>query len=93
MFQGRVVAQGLTEQLQRLQQAAGTQAASEEESEDYGALGPDQLEPEAEARLEVLFRQAKQDRAKALELKAELDQMGVFKRYEDRFLDLFKQAE
>jgi hypothetical protein len=32
-------------------------------------------------------------REAALELKAELDRHGLFKRYEDRFLDLFKRAE
>jgi uncharacterized protein len=43
-------------------------------------------------RIEALFLQAAQDRAKAIELKSELDRLGVFKRYEDRFLDLFKAA-
>ena len=33
------------------------------------------------------------DRAKAIELKQELDRLGVFKDYEDRFLDLFKKAK
>jgi uncharacterized protein len=28
--------------------------------------------------------------AKAFELKQELDRLGVFKEYEDRFLDLFR---
>jgi hypothetical protein len=38
-----------------------------------------------------LFNQANQDRSKAFELKQELDRLGVFKDYEDRFLDLFKK--
>ncbi len=42
--------------------------------------------------IESLFREAVQDRSKALTLKAELDRLGVFARYEDRFLDLFKRA-
>jgi hypothetical protein len=41
-------------------------------------------------RIDQLFNQAKQDRAAAYELKRELDRLGVFKEYEDRFLDLFK---
>jgi len=41
-------------------------------------------------RIENLFRQAKFDRSKAFELKKELARLGVFARYEDRFLDLFE---
>ena len=43
-------------------------------------------------RIETLFAQAKSDRTKAFELKHVLDRLGVFKEYEDRFLDLFKKA-
>lgn len=42
--------------------------------------------------IESLFRDAGADRSKALTLKAELDRLGVFAKYEDRFLDLFKRA-
>lgn len=44
-------------------------------------------------RIEELFDRAKQDRSKAFELKRELDRLGLFKQYEDRFLDLFKHSE
>lgn len=47
----------------------------------------------ARQRIEHLFKAASQDREKAFELKAELDRLGVFDQYEDRFLDLFKRAE
>jgi len=50
------------------------------------------LSPEAAERIDQLFVQAKKDRARALELKAELDRLGLFKEFEDRFLDLFKQG-
>jgi proteasome assembly chaperone (PAC2) family protein len=50
------------------------------------------LTPLEEQHIESLFRDATQDRAKAIELKAELDRLGIFGRYEDRFLDLFKRA-
>lgn len=50
------------------------------------------LDSEARVKLEALFAAASQDRSKALELKAELDRHGLFERYEDRFLDLFKDA-
>lgn len=43
-------------------------------------------------RIERLFEESRADRAKAMELKKELDRLGVFELYEDRFLDLFKQA-
>lgn len=45
------------------------------------------------ARIEALFEAAGTDRAKALELKVELDRLGLFREYEDRFLDLFKRGE
>ena len=41
--------------------------------------------------IEELFKQVVNDRARAFELKQELDRLGVFKDYEDRFLDLFKK--
>ena len=44
-------------------------------------------------RIEQMFEQARRDQAKAFELKEELDRLGVFKDYEDRFLDLFKKGE
>lgn len=40
--------------------------------------------------LETFFSRAKFDRSQTPLLKAELDRLGVFKRYEDRFLDLFR---
>jgi uncharacterized protein len=42
--------------------------------------------------IEAMFDLAQQDRAKASDLKAELDRHGLFSQYEDRFLDLFKKA-
>jgi len=41
--------------------------------------------------IEKLFVEAKADVSKAHGLKAELDKWGVYKEYEDRFLDLFKK--
>ncbi len=43
-------------------------------------------------KVEDLFDAAKKDQQKAVELKQELDKLGVFKQYEDRFLDLFRRA-
>lgn len=76
-------------------------AAREGGSDDGG--GPDLVEaaePEApapdaaaQARLDAMFEAARRDRGKALELKAELDRLGLFREHEDRFLDLFRQGE
>jgi proteasome assembly chaperone (PAC2) family protein len=71
------------------------QGAEEEEQE--GFLPPPAEEPRVspadERRIERLFEAAREDRAKAYELKGELDRLGVFDLYEDRFLDLFKRPE
>ena len=44
-------------------------------------------------RIESMFEAANQDRTKAFALKEELDRLGVFEQYENRFLDLFKKAD
>ena len=46
---------------------------------------------EEKDKLERMFEAATNDRSKAFELKNELDRLDVFREYEDRFLDLFKQ--
>lgn len=45
------------------------------------------------ARIERLFRELsqKKDKARAMELKAELDKWGLYEIYEKRFLDLFRE--
>lgn len=50
------------------------------------------LAPGIKRRIERLFHEAAKDRRQALRLKSELDRLGVFRDYEDRFLDLFKQG-
>lgn len=49
------------------------------------------LSPADKQRIETLFEQAQKKRAKAYELKSELDRLEVFAEYEDRFLDLFEK--
>ncbi len=86
----------LSEHLKRLEE--GVKSAAHAEARGEGEAPADWpkpeggLDPEVEAHIEALFEQAAADRSKALELKAVLDRHGVFGRYEDRFLDLFKQA-
>ncbi|MFO0982882.1 MAG: PAC2 family protein [Planctomycetota bacterium] len=89
--QARVMEAKLGELLERMQSAAREPAASEEPS--YGAELDEEQGPGGEdrRRIDALFERAKADRAKAYELKRELDRLGVFREYEDRFLDLFKK--
>lgn len=95
------VEKGLVELLDRLEheaeEATEAEAAAEEEDEEGEEEpelpGPEGLSRDVRARIETLFERARQDRNAALELKAELDRHGVFKKYEDRFLDLFRRGE
>jgi uncharacterized protein len=90
--QSRIMEQQLGELLARVEQTMGAEVPSQEEeyapetAEEKGLASADQQ------RIEALFEQAQKDRSKAFELKQELDRLGVFKDYEDRFLDLFKKA-
>lgn len=64
----------------------------EEEEPEFGQFTEEPaLSPGDSQRIEKLFTQATSDRSKAFELKQELDRLGVFAEYEDRFLDLFKK--
>ncbi len=66
----------------------------ESAGEGYRYEGTDEPVPmPSVTRIEELFERATQDRSKAFELKRELDRLGLFKQYEDRFLDLFKHNE
>jgi proteasome assembly chaperone (PAC2) family protein len=84
----------LGELLTKVEERYGQQFAPAEEEEGF------RPEPEEERlgtadrqRIEKLFQQAEKDRSKAFELKQELDRLGIFKEFEDRFLDLFKKAD
>ena len=99
----------LSDLLERLQQAAKEGRTPESVELPQKEPGEEPGEPAAEpseeqekpreptqrdrARIEELFDAARHDRSRAVELKTELDRLGVFDRYEDRFLDLFKRAE
>lgn len=57
-----------------------------------GLLGMDRGLPRAaRARIEEMFAGVARGRVNPTDLKAELDRWGVFKEYEDRFLDLFRR--
>jgi proteasome assembly chaperone (PAC2) family protein len=77
-----------------LDSEAGQSNEAEEEL-DIGSISgagePNLLSNQDEERIETLFDAASTDRSKAYELKRELDRLHVFKQYENRFLDLFRQ--
>ncbi|MGE5194056.1 MAG: PAC2 family protein [Deltaproteobacteria bacterium] len=90
--QVEVIERQLGEVLSQVEQSYGAQFGGEEEEE----YRPEPVEEERlssadKLRIERLFDEAGRDRSKAFQLKQELDRMGVFKEYEDRFLDLFKK--
>jgi len=94
-------AEEMDERLTHLLERMNEQSEDDEEesfsipqvNEPQPSSEEDQLEAETRQRIERLFKQANQDRSKAHELKKELDRLGVFEQYEDRFLDLFKKAD
>jgi hypothetical protein len=59
------------------------------EGADGGHEPGDDLDVESKLHIETLFHTVAHDRSRAVELKAELDRLGVYEEYEDRFLDLF----
>jgi proteasome assembly chaperone (PAC2) family protein len=87
--QARILEQQLGQLLAQVEQTYGQQEAEEEEESVPEAAEEERVDASYRRRIEELFKQAVKDRSKAFELKQELDRLGVFKEYEDRFLDLF----
>ncbi|HVC98481.1 MAG TPA: PAC2 family protein [Pirellulales bacterium] len=95
--QAAAIEQRLGELLAQVERQMGQEGPPPEEQynpEQYNPEPSDEgrLAPDDERRLEQLFKQARDNRSKAYELKSELDRLGVFKDYEDRFLDLFRST-
>lgn len=94
--QAQEVGEKLGELLATVERSMGQQEEDQPEFETaYESDEPTEhrLAPADEQRLEALFQQAGENRSKAYELKNALDRLGVFKEYEDRFLDLFRKVE
>ena len=94
--QARIAEQQLGELLARVEHQFGQEGGFEEEkfeAEDVKNVEEERGTAEDRERIDRLFEQAANDRSKAFELKQELDRVGLFKEYEDRFLDLFKKPE
>jgi proteasome assembly chaperone (PAC2) family protein len=90
--QARAVEQQLGELLARVEQASMPRAPVAEKVEYTPEPAEDERLTAADRRrIDDLFGKAAEDRSKAFELKQELDRVGVFREYEDRFLDLFKK--
>ncbi len=91
--QARTMEDQLGELLSRVEQQYGQQQEEAGEEEEFKPESPEPEGPSAadRERIERLFEQAAKDRSKSFELKQLLDRLGVFKDYEDRFLDLFKK--
>jgi len=79
--------------LRRLEQQGEPGPFGEEETYLPDPADNGKLSQEEQDLIEQLFTEAAGDRSKAFELKRELDRLDVFREYEDRFLDLFKQDE
>lgn len=93
--QARVVDQQLGTFLARIERRMAQEPAPASEAETFQPESePDEIVSSTEkVQIERLFDKALQDRSAAFELKQLLDRLGVFKEYEDRFLDLFKKPE
>ena len=95
--QAQAVEEQLGELLARVEEQYGQQfSEGEEDDDDEGQTEAIEIEgtKEEEAdrdRIDEMFESAAKDRSKAFELKRELDRLGLFKEYEDRFLDLFQR--
>lgn len=90
--QAEMMERHLGELLERVNEAYGQESGEEEEGVSTSPPEEDKIKPADARRIESMFAQAQNDRSKAFELKQELDRLGIFKDYEDRFLDLFKKA-
>lgn len=86
--QSRALEQQLTELIGQMGESEGDDD-SDEESFEIPEVNDEPASPPDRGRIDELFAAAERDRSKAFELKKELDRLGVFKEYEDRFLDLF----
>jgi proteasome assembly chaperone (PAC2) family protein len=85
----------LVELMERLKIQEGAEPHAEEKPEEPETpRKPERpsLDFETRSRIENLFEEARKDRSKAVGLKNELDRLGVFHQYENRFLDLFRRA-
>jgi proteasome assembly chaperone (PAC2) family protein len=68
-------------------------SVNKENGDEMSTIDEEKVPHYVMEKLERLFQEAKTDRAKAPELKKELDRWNLFELYEDRFLDLFEDEK
>jgi uncharacterized protein len=90
--QSKNVEKQLGELLSKVEQSLGSEGPSAGEEFQPEPAEEDRISPKDSEQIEKLFETAANDRSKAFELKQKLDRLGLFKEYEDRFLDLFKKS-
>jgi proteasome assembly chaperone (PAC2) family protein len=98
---GQTVESQLKDVVERLRNAVDRSESPAEEPGDESDLeeetggedGPSGVSPDDRRRIEELFALAIRERSRSFELKRELDRLGVFEEYEDRFLDLFRKPK
>lgn len=89
--QAQALERQLTELIGQVREHVG-EDDEEEESFEIPETAEEPAPPVDRGRIDALFAAAERDRSKAFELKKELDRLGLFKEYEDRFLDLFTKS-
>lgn len=95
---GQLISQKLSTGLDQLREALkGVQGVQSPEpappefgSETAEEANEPMVGPVERGRIEILFQESSENASKAFELKRELDRLGIFKEYENRFLDLFR---
>ncbi|MCC6659309.1 MAG: PAC2 family protein [Phycisphaerales bacterium] len=95
---GRLLDRLREEQAQRGEEAEGmslpddpAEFRTDDQTPEAQEPAPSGMDPATVNRIELLFQEARRERATAARLKKELDDLGVFDQYEDRFLDLFRR--
>lgn len=91
--QARAVDEQLGELMENIERTVERMTGEGPEAWEAAPADEERLDPAEERRIEQLFEQARQHRSKAYVLKRELDRLGVFQDYEDRFLDLFRKPD
>lgn len=91
------VEEKLQELLQQVELSIQQQQRQGGDDDEGPAIPPPPVEeetvtPDDRRKIEDLFEKSGKDRSQAYELKRELDRLGVYKEYEDRFLDLFTRS-
>jgi uncharacterized protein len=89
--QAHAVDEQLSELMENIEKTVERITGHEPETWQAEPTAEEPLGPVEARHIERLFSQAQKHRSRAYELKRELDRLGIFQDYEDRFLDLFRK--